>query len=123
MAYLSQANLPGKTGSSAISTVSSPRPRRRSASHPCSSTQDGEAGEKSSIERVSRIADRPPDQDTVIPLLAAHQGLDGAQLVAILAKLEAPYDRLQAAGAEGGVPAGDAVETATCDREGQARGE
>jgi hypothetical protein len=67
--------------------------------------------ERLSIERISRIADFAPDQDTVIPLLTAHQGLDGTQLVAILAKLGAPYDKLQTAGEESDVPAGDAAAT------------
>lgn len=67
--------------------------------------------EKLSVELISRIADFAPDQDTVVALLAAHQGLDGAQLVAILAKLGAPYDKLQTVGEEGDVPAGDAAAT------------
>jgi len=67
--------------------------------------------EKLSLERISRIADFAPDENTVVPLLAAHQGNDGTQLVAILAKLGAPYDKLQTAGEEGDVPAGDAAGT------------
>lgn len=70
-----------------------------------------ERGEKLSIENIIRIADYAPDQDTVVPLLTAHQGLDGSLLVSILVKLGAPYNLLQAAGKEAALPAGGAAAT------------
>ncbi|WP_396137026.1 YobI family P-loop NTPase [Blastococcus goldschmidtiae] len=68
-------------------------------------------GEKLSIERIVRIANHAPDQDTVVELLAAHQGIDGDELVAVLRLLGPPYDNLEPAGEEGDVPAGDAAAT------------
>lgn len=70
-----------------------------------------EREEKLNLERISRIAEHAPDQETVIPLLAAHQGLDGDQLVMILTKLGEPYNLLQTTGAEADLPAGDSAGT------------
>lgn len=67
--------------------------------------------EKLSIARIGLLADHAPDQDTIVPLLAAHQGLDGDQLIAILVKIGAPYDLLQKAGEEADLPAGSAATT------------
>lgn len=66
---------------------------------------------KLGIDRISRIADHAPDQDTVVPLLAAHQGLDGGMIAATLTKLGEPYSLLQTAGAEADVPEGNSVTT------------
>nr|WP_281010865.1 hypothetical protein [Pseudonocardia alni] len=66
---------------------------------------------KLSIDRIARIANHAPDQDTVVPLLAAHQGLDGGKMVEILVKLGEPYSLLQTAGAEADVPEGNSAAT------------
>ena len=78
-------------------------------------------GTQIDVEHISRIADHTSDPDLVVPLLAVHRGLDGDQLVAILVKLDAPYDQAGPGHKKFQVPDNDAAKAVfgRLEREGK----